>query len=475
MQPFQHIADLTKSYAISDGGIPAGLLPFDTSGLALHTRPVSVSTGSNGQAAIILAPPPILDNAPVPESELLQGREFSSLPYLEQKVVLLEAQLGQQQLNLAALRTQRAASRLIHDVERAITRTNELLATWRGRALNKAANRDVVIRARERANRALPAPAQVLISNSAAPRVNAKRDTVSISGRTRSAPVKQETGTNLRQTAWKSNTGSTGQAHPRRGAENFPRRTETKAEWATLATRFPFYHDLDKPAAQEPSVSVLRYSESPKRETKTKLPTVKDQPAPSMIKVEPISPKIKVEASPEGEPIQVHKSSATLFSNISSPSPFAALSPVSGNTLRPATTPTQQLETSTNTNKTTISLFSNMSSISPFAAMPTLVTQDPPIAESRPLLMVGSTSGDGFSQPSNSDEDRIQKAKASLSGFLKRSTSNTGMITGAPSFTGGKRKFESDESDVGQKKARTFINPISGPGVENRKIFELHD
>src|SRR6188474_1235832 len=108
---------------------------------------------------MILAPPPILDDThgmslsgfhgplqdqdvltslPVPGSRHLAPQEFSSLTYLKQKVLLLEAQLGQQQLNLAALQAQGAAPKLINEVQWAISGTSERLAMWRTRAERKA-------------------------------------------------------------------------------------------------------------------------------------------------------------------------------------------------------------------------------------------------------------------------------------------------------------------------------------------------
>jgi len=43
----------------------------------------------------------------VPGAELLFPEEFSSMPYLLQKVSLLESQLGQQKLNQAALQARK--------------------------------------------------------------------------------------------------------------------------------------------------------------------------------------------------------------------------------------------------------------------------------------------------------------------------------------------------------------------------------
>ncbi|KAK0641453.1 hypothetical protein B0T16DRAFT_393725 [Cercophora newfieldiana] len=250
---------------------------------------------SGGASAIILAPPPILDSTPVPGSDLLYRDEFSSVPYLEQKVSLLEAQLGQQRLNLAALRAQGAAPKLIHEVQRAIISTTKRLATWRDRAVIKVTRRNAVIAGRERLSRALPAPRAdtTTIATQSGLRVKREVDAVVAPKRAPWISVKQEPAvqfappTNGQQLPRQTNTENTRgpslydipefrpeKSQPRNPSKpvaplspthhNWPCRNPVKPAPSSTVHRNS-YQDFDRPKDSELVVDQLRYSESPPR------------------------------------------------------------------------------------------------------------------------------------------------------------------------------------------------------------------
>ncbi|KAK3688785.1 hypothetical protein B0T22DRAFT_535883 [Podospora appendiculata] len=191
-----------------------GLTPLDS--VQLAKNPFTVPIAADGSStAIIIAGPPLIHHEPVPHGELLIGREFCTVPYLEEKTTLLRATLEQERLNLAALLRQNATAKLVGEVRRSITRMEISLRATEYKLHRKTMHRDEVIAQRYRNGRALPTPTPIIKQELGSP-----------------APVQT-------QNHWYPGP-SGGQKKPWDG-----------------------YDDLDKPAPEYPDTLQLRYSESP--------------------------------------------------------------------------------------------------------------------------------------------------------------------------------------------------------------------
>jgi hypothetical protein len=390
----------------------------------------------------------------------------------------LEAQLGQQQLNLAALKAQRATVKLINDVERTIEGTFDRLAKWRDRASRKSANRNRTIGYRERDRRALPATTQAPTSASTTLQPKPKREPglSDIVRQARRISVKEapranvgRVSTNQGQFVRRTNTDNAHNPATRRVPEHVTSWTESKKKRNPVGTRFSSYQDLDKPNDQGLPITTLRYSESPQPRSERVSQTAKVEPGTSKIKVEPQSPRQKFPTFRKEEPTQPsNRSIGGLFGNTSSSSPFADLTNMmAGNTLKTPVEPMLRPEPTLDANQPAGGLFSNTSSVSPFATLSALSSgTNRPAASFRLHSLASGT------------EDRIKKAKDSLSGFLRRTTSASGGVLSTPATFDKKRKASDGESPHVQKRAKTFTGTnfsFAPAGVYDREVTELFD
>ena len=401
----------------------------------------------------------------VPGAELLFPEEFSSMPYLLQKVSLLESQLGQQKLNQAALQAQGAAPKLLLEVGRAIGRTQERLDYFRNCAETKATYRDALISSRARAGQALPAPA--------APAASAELVAQTESGpedRSGQRPVrvKAEHGTRTAavgtaaQSAWYD-------THQRRFVtsrddENSsdpslydipefqpkqagPAAKETRPTVSRGPGNWP-YKDLDQPADVEP-ISKLRYSESPQKGTGAKF---QQEPSASSRSGIVFGANTALGSTfganmpvASGQPSGLGSASASGVNNV-----FGCSSTMNGDSKGRI----EQAKASL-----VRSLTSTISGSSP-----AMGKQTQPFGSANPLPFANSSP--------------FQSA------FKPLATTVNG-IFGKREATGSKRKASDDELDVTpptQKRTRTFAKSrrslICGfgvPGVVDREIIELSD
>ncbi|KAK3323230.1 hypothetical protein B0T19DRAFT_442727 [Cercophora scortea] len=145
-----------------------GLTPLDS--VQLAKNPFTVPIAADGSStAIILAGPPLINHKPVQHGELLIGREFCKIPYLEEKVTLLKATLEQERLNLAALIRQNATAKLIGEVRRSIGRMEANLRNTGAKLVRKTIYRDEMLAQRHERGRVLPAPTPIIKQEPSSP------------------------------------------------------------------------------------------------------------------------------------------------------------------------------------------------------------------------------------------------------------------------------------------------------------------
>ncbi|KAK4465386.1 hypothetical protein QBC42DRAFT_283521 [Cladorrhinum samala] len=96
-------------------------------------------------SATILAGPPLIDKTPLPFAHLLGPLEYSSIPSMQQKLSLLRAKLGQEELNLAALKAQGAMGYLINSVQNSTKFLKRKISQSEDRLTKKTARRDARI------------------------------------------------------------------------------------------------------------------------------------------------------------------------------------------------------------------------------------------------------------------------------------------------------------------------------------------